>query len=99
MGAPAAWWVTSRSQDELINGEWEAVPGDDELSRSSRQSVALKAVISKVLSFGSAGSLVAVAKQVPGTFSLGGLSVSEAASLAISAGTVITSRRYQPEAR
>ena len=72
MGAPAAWWVTSRSQDELVDGEWQAVPGDDELSRSSRQSVALKAVISKVLSFGSAGSLVGVANQVPGTFALGG---------------------------
>ncbi|HZD23960.1 MAG TPA: LCP family protein, partial [Acidimicrobiia bacterium] len=78
-GGPAAWWVTSRSQDELVDGEWRAVAGDDELSRSARQSIALQAVINRVLSFSSAGSLVSVANQVPGAFALGGMSVGEAA--------------------
>lgn len=84
-GNSAAWWVVSRSQDELVGGEWRAVAGDNELSRSARQSVALKAVIRRTLSFGSAGSLVGVANQVPNTFALGGMSVADAAGLAMSA--------------
>lgn len=84
-GDAAAWWVTSRSQDEFVDGEWRAVAGDDEMSRSGRQSVALDAVITKTLSFSSAGSLVNVAQQVPETFALGGMSIGEAAGLAMSA--------------
>lgn len=83
-GNSAAWWVRSRSQNELVDGEWRAVSGDDAQSRSARQSKAFSAVISRVLSFSSASSLVSVANQVPGTFALGGMSVGEAANLAMS---------------
>ena len=45
-GAAATFWVTNRSQDELVDGQWRAVSGDDELSRLQRERVAMLPCIS-----------------------------------------------------
>lgn len=82
-GASAMWYVTNRTQDEVIEGEWHAVQGDGDAARTGRQRQAILSIMSKASSFGSAGAIASVMNQVPGTFALGGgMSISTAANLA-----------------
>ncbi len=82
-GASAMWYVTNRTQDEVIDGEWHAVQGDGDAARTGRQRQAILSIMSKASSFGSAGAIASVMNQVPGTFALGGgMSISTAANLA-----------------
>lgn len=84
-GEAASWWIHSRWQDELVDGQWRAVQGDDELSRSQRIGAAFRALIDRVRSFPSVASLVNAANRVSDTFALGGVSLTEAARLVLSA--------------
>ena len=82
-GAAATFWVTSRSQDEFVGGQWRAVEGDDELTRLRRERVAMFAVYRRIGSLGSPGALASLAQSVSDTFMLdGGFSLSQAVNLA-----------------
>jgi LCP family protein required for cell wall assembly len=77
-GTAAAWWVTNRSQDELVDGVWRAVEGDSELSRNARQRQMILKMFARLTSLSSAGSITSVLSTVSqhivmdGSLSLGG---------------------------
>ena len=82
-GRAAAWWVTSRSQDEMVEGAWRAVDGDSDLSRNARQRQMILKMFGRLTSFSSAGSITSVLSSVADNIALdGGLSLGEAASIA-----------------
>jgi len=82
-GRAAAWWVTSRSQDEMVDGVWRAVDGDSDLSRNARQRQMILNMFGRLTSFSSAGSITSVLSSVADNIALdGGLSLGEAASIA-----------------
>ncbi len=86
-GAAASWWVTNRSEDELVDGVWRALAGDGDVSRTGRQRSMALTLFSKIGSFGSAGSITSVLSSVSEAFTLdGGLSLGGAANLARSMG-------------
>ena len=82
-GTAAAWWVTNRSQDELVDGVWRAVDGDSELSRNARQRQMILKMFSRLTSLSSAGSITSVLSAVSQNIVMdGSLSLSGAASIA-----------------
>jgi LCP family protein required for cell wall assembly len=82
-GPAAAWWVTNRSQDELVDGVWRAVAGDSELSRNDRQRQMIVKMFSRLTSLSSAGSITSVLSAVSNNIVMdGSLSLGGAASIA-----------------
>ena len=82
-GAAATFWVKNRFQDEFVDGQWRAVPGDNELTRLQRERVAMFAVYRRIGSLGSPGALASLAQSVSDTFALdSGFSLSQAVNLA-----------------
>jgi LCP family protein required for cell wall assembly len=82
-GTAAAWWVTNRSQDELVDGVWQAVDGDSELSRNARQRQMILKMFSRLTSLSSAGSITSVLSAVSNNIVMdGSLSLGGAASIA-----------------
>ena len=82
-GTAAAWWVTNRSQDELVDGVWRAVDGDSELSRNARQRQMILKMFARLTSFSTAGSITSVLSSVSNHIAMdGGLSLGGAASIA-----------------
>jgi len=82
-GTAATFWVTSRSEDEFVDGQWRAVAGDDELTRLQRERVAMFGVYQRIGSLGSPGALASLAQSVSDTFALdSGFSLSQAVNLA-----------------
>jgi LCP family protein required for cell wall assembly len=82
-GAAATWWVTNRSEDELVDGTWRALAGDGDVARTGRQRSMILTLFSRIGSFGSAGSITSVLSGVSEAFTFdGGLSLGGAANLA-----------------
>lgn len=82
-GEAARFWVSSRFQDELVDGRWRAVAGDGDAARRRRQMEMIGRLVDRLGSLGSAGQLVGIAGSLTDTFVLdAGLGLPKAASLA-----------------
>ncbi|MFQ5524463.1 MAG: LCP family protein, partial [Acidimicrobiia bacterium] len=82
-GEQALGWVTSRTTEALIDGEWVALEGVSSLDRDQRILDLMFKVMAKAKRLSSPGDLLAIADQLSGTFILDeGLSVTDAVALA-----------------
>jgi LCP family protein required for cell wall assembly len=60
-GAGTLVWVRARTVEQLVNGEWEPVPGFNDLTRNQHQQDVLIAMLGKLRSFRSITSLANLA--------------------------------------
>lgn len=82
-GEQALGWVTSRTTEAFIDGQWVALEGVSALSRDRRQRDILLQVLGKLRTMDSPSDLLAIADQIAGTFVLDeGLSITDAVAMA-----------------
>lgn len=83
-GKSAQFYVTIRTQDELVDGQWRALEGDSASTRRQRQIEVIIRLYDRLTSFSSVGSLVSLGSSLSHTFVLSsGLSIGDASSIAL----------------
>lgn len=82
-GRSAQFYVTNRSQDELVDGEWRALEGDGSSARRQRQIEVIFRLYDRLTSFSSVGSLISLGSSLSHTFVLSsGLGIGDAGAIA-----------------